>query len=93
MSVFQFLHLCARYNLLFLGFFFDVQYFPALVLPAIGANSMGKPHFTAIAALYQVGGFECVLGASAVASAFGKFSFWKWNHFNTPVKKFLPVTI
>jgi len=56
--------------LLFLGFFFNVQDFPTLVMPAIGANRVRKAHFSAVAALNQVRGLECILSAAAVSSTF-----------------------
>ena len=41
---------------------------------------MGQSHLATIAALHEVRGFERILRAAAVTSAFGKFSLWKWYH-------------
>ena len=76
---------------LFLGFFFYVDDFSSLVLSTVGANGMRKPHFTTIAALNEIRGFERVMCPAAVSSALRKFSFWKRNHFYTPVKNSSPV--
>lgn len=41
---------------------------------------MGQSHLAAVTALHEVRGFERILRAAAVTSAFGKFSLWKWYH-------------
>ena len=66
--------------LFLLGFFFNMQNFPALVMATIWANRMGKAHFTAIAALNKIYALERILCTPAVSSTFRKFTFWKWNH-------------
>jgi len=42
--------------------------FPALVMPAIGANRVRQAHFSAIAALNKIDAFQRVIGAAAVSS-------------------------
>jgi hypothetical protein len=44
------------WKLFFLRFFFNVQDFPALVKPTIGANSVGQAHLATIAALHNICG-------------------------------------
>jgi hypothetical protein len=56
------------FSLLFLGFFFDMKDFPALVMPAIGANRVRQAHLTAIAALHEIHALQRVIGAAAVSS-------------------------
>ena len=63
MPVFYFL-------LLFLGFFFDVQNFSALVMTAIWTYSVRKTHLTTVTALNQIQGLQRVMGATAISSTF-----------------------
>jgi hypothetical protein len=42
--------------------------FPALVMPAIGANRVRQAHLAAIAALHEIQAFQCVISAAAVSS-------------------------
>jgi len=56
--------------------FFGDDYFTPFIVPAVGADTMGQPHFAAVAALYQVLGGECIMGAPAITAGAGMFSFW-----------------
>jgi len=52
----------------FFDLFFNFNDFAALVMPTVGAHTMGEPHFAAVAALHYVLGFKCMVGAAAVTS-------------------------
>jgi len=52
-------------------FLFHADDFAALVMPAVGAYGMWQAHLTAIAARHQIERFQSVVGAPAVAAAFG----------------------
>jgi hypothetical protein len=54
------------------------------IVPAVGADSMGKMLFAAVGADMQMGGLEGIVSAPAVAPTFGYFSFWERWHTNTP---------
>jgi hypothetical protein len=58
----------------------DFDDFSAGVVPAVGANAVGEVFVAAVGAGHQVARFERVVGASAVATTFGDFSFWEWRH-------------
>jgi hypothetical protein len=64
----------------FLFFFFGCYNFPSLIMSAFGADGMREAHFTTIAALNQVIGLQCVMGAATIAAALRKFPFWLRNH-------------
>jgi ABC-type arginine/histidine transport system permease subunit len=64
----------------FLLFFFGCNYFSTLIMSAFWADCMREAHFTTIAALNQIVGFQCVMGAATIAAALRKFPFWLRNH-------------
>lgn len=66
--------------LLGLLFFCDGNNLTALIVTAIGANSMRGAHFAAIGTRYQVHRREGVVGAATVAPSARMFSFWLRNH-------------
>jgi hypothetical protein len=73
---------------LFLLFFFDLDDFATLIIPAVGANGVRETHLTAVAALDELGHNKCIVGSPAVAASFRKFTFRLWNHFysSSPVQ-------
>jgi len=67
-------------SLFFLICFLHRYDFPTFVETTVRTNDMREDHGTAICASYQIGGFQGIMGAAAVAAAFGKFTFWLWGH-------------
>jgi hypothetical protein len=53
--------------------FFDDDHFAPFIVPTVGADTMRQTHFAAIAALYQVLGGECIMGAPAITAGAGMF--------------------
>jgi len=65
--------------------------FSSLILPTVGADRMRESHLSTIAALNKIRGLEPIMRATAVSSTLRKLSFWKRNHFSSPVKNSSPV--
>jgi hypothetical protein len=70
--------LTARF--LFLLFLFHVDHFAAFIVTATGAHGVRQAHFTAIAALNQVRGSKCVMGAAAITASRAVFTFRLRGH-------------
>lgn len=60
----------ARFLLLLFCVAFYLNYFATLVLSAVRAYHVRKPHLAAVAALYKIHGFKRVMRAAAVSPAF-----------------------
>jgi len=71
---------CGSPALFLLFFFFHGDDFASLVMPAIGAYGMRKPHLPAIAALNQVYSRNGIMRPAAITSALGMLALWMWNH-------------
>jgi hypothetical protein len=70
-----------------------IDHFLALVVAAVGANVMRKPHLAAVGALHQLARLERVVCAASVASALGSFPFWKRGHNLTPTTLLIHINI
>jgi hypothetical protein len=53
------------------GLFFNSDYFSPFIMTAIGADTVWQPHFTTVAALNQILGFECMMGSSFIPAGSG----------------------
>ena len=64
-------------------FAFDVHDFAAFIVAAAWAYGVRKALLATVGAGDGVAGFERVMGAAAVAAAFGCLTFWKGCHISS----------
>jgi hypothetical protein len=60
--------------------FLDFDHFAALVLSAIGADSMGQALLTTIGTSGQVLSLQSIVGTAAVAATLRVFTLWMRGH-------------
>src|SRR3989338_9459697 len=77
-----------------LFFFLDLDYFPPVVVPAVGADGVVQALLAAVAAGDERHGREGIVCPAAVAAAFGVLAFRMRRHddfpFSTSAKQRLP---
>lgn len=54
--------------------------FASVVMTTGGADDVRLVHLTAVGASHELRRGQRIMRAAAVATAFGKFSFWMWGH-------------
>jgi hypothetical protein len=70
-------------------FLLDVDDLAAFVEAAVWADCMRQTHFTAIAALNQVAGFQRIVGTTAVSATWRNLPFRLGGHDPTPSQDLL----